>query len=306
MSEAGEEFWQRQFREADERAALLSEASVAEIVELYHACGDDFDVDFDLGSICFEALQRRPGGDVRAAGWQQLAADASDRRRFGVTLLSVSARTLEDAQQLSPVYVGLLTDGDPEVIQSSLEAISSAQLQLVSEVLTDRVRSTDVNTYNPKWESDPLPSVLDLAQIAPLICHDDPKVRDFVSHSVRWCGDLDATAILLGLTLDSDTDVRAHAALALGREFVGGPIGPSVERLNELAGDDSPYMRACAITALVELGQVQAEALVEAELRAHYEAKRPGTCVWPLTHLASRRPGLISDELKEMLRARWG
>jgi hypothetical protein len=64
------------------------------------------------------------------------------------------------------------------------------------------------------------------------------------------------------------------------------------------------YIRACAVTALVELGREEAEPLVEAELRANLESNESQMCVWPLAHLVSRRPDLIKEELRKELGSR--
>jgi hypothetical protein len=119
---------------------------------------------------------------------------------------------------------------------------------------------------------------------------------------LQFCGEVGAKAILLGLTWVSDVEVCAGGALGLGRRFVGGPIEASVERLWELAGNQSRYLRACAIEGLVQLGREDAEPLVAVELLAFLEANEPGIPVWPLEQLVSRRPELISEGLKERRR----
>jgi hypothetical protein len=203
LSDEPHDYWEQQFRAADERAALLAEASVPELVELYLVSHEDW----EFGSMVFEALQRRPKAGVRAAGWRELESPTSKRRAFGVRLLSMHDQTQDDLQILIPVFVRLLRDPDVDVVCHSLSAIGSAQLQFVSEVFTQRVRSLPDDRYNPAWEDSPLPSVVDLGVMAPLICHSNPEVRNSVPHSLQFCGEVDATAILLGRTWDSDEDV---------------------------------------------------------------------------------------------------
>ena len=92
------DYWEERFRESDERAALLNEANARELVELYHASEQDF----DLSSMCFEALQRRPHGEVFAEAEREGGARTATRRRFAASLYSLSTRSSKDRERTLP------------------------------------------------------------------------------------------------------------------------------------------------------------------------------------------------------------
>lgn len=284
--------------EAD--GSVLAEATVDELVELYLTSEDDW----DRHKKYREALARRPAEDLERAARRQLASDDGARRECGAELLSLCGRSEDDRTRHLPMFLSLLRDDNTSVIEAALRSIQRAQLDWVDREWTARVKSDKDGRYSAAWEDALLPSRIDLADIAFVVSHPDSYVRHCLSQCLEFCGETDATAILLGLTWDEDEDVRAHAGLALGRRWVGGPIGPSIERLWQLVEEASPYVRACAITALVKLGREDAEPLVESFLRENLAEKRSQMCYWPLELLLWNRPGLISAELTMMLEER--
>src|SRR3990172_7597400 len=169
-----EDYWTRQFQEANERAALLDEATVAELVEVYLAS----DTDFDLGSMCLEALQRRPKRDVRRAGWRGLRTRDLQRRRFAVELVSMGGDGARHRRWLLPLFVRLLRDSEPAVVEAALSAIEAATLRANSSELGARIRAQGDALYSAAWEHDPLPDVVAAEELAPLIHHRDSGVRD--------------------------------------------------------------------------------------------------------------------------------
>ena len=81
-------------------------------------------------------------------------------------------------------------------------------------------------------------------------------------------------------------------------------IEEPVRRLWELVDERWLYVRACAITALVELGQQAAEPLVEQALREALESDASRMCIWPLIQLMSRQPNLVGAETRDLFRKR--
>lgn len=294
------DYWQQRFREADERAALLAEATVPELVAMYHASGEDI----DASSLRVEALQRRPHRDVRRTAWRELRASFPARRAFAVTLLSLSCRTTAHRRSLSRVFVALLHDQDSGVVRASLHAIDSQTVRANDRQFGARIIEQGDALYSDAWTDHPLPDLVPAQELAFLIHHQDAEVRNVLAHSFGCTGTLEATAILLALTWDTDLDVRAHAAFQLGRRYVGGSIEEPVRRLCELCESPFRYIRACAITALVELGQHRAAPLIETELLGALESGESRMCVWPLRHLVSRKPHLVSEQMRELLRKR--
>src|SRR5688500_4649243 len=108
MGESGEDYWQRQFREADERAALLQQATVPEIIDIYHASEQDF----ELGTMCFQALQRRPHEPLLNAAIVELQSHRRERRAFAASLIDLATETDSERSANVPLLMAMLKDPD--------------------------------------------------------------------------------------------------------------------------------------------------------------------------------------------------
>lgn len=300
MSEAGEDFWQRRFREADERAALLAEATVPELVEIYLVSGRDF----ELGSMCFQALQRRPHSELLTAALSERRAKKVARRDFAASLLSLATRTAEERAANLPVLMGMLKDRSTRVVTAALEAMHLIQTSASGHAFGVRLRAGLADVPPQGWP--PMPTVLDLDELAALAGHRSARVRESLGRAMWLCGDARAVAILLRLTHDEDEFVRGQGAYALGElKIAGGPLSGVVERLWEMADGDTSNARFDALASLVDLGDTRAEARVEPELRAALDAGLHHGARYQLVHLLWKRPNLVSEPLRARLESQW-
>lgn len=294
-----EDYWTRQFQEANERAALLDEATVAELVEVYLAS----DTDFDLGSMCFEALQRGPHGDLLEAAEGELRSRRVARRALGVTLLDLATDSPEERDANTPRLMHALDDRSPKVVRYALDALSGIQMGASAREFGQRVNHA---RGEPRETWPPILAVFDLSPLRRFVTHRDSLIRMSLAHVYGQCGDTEATDLLLALSRDRDPAVRGAAARELGeRRLIGGLTTECLGRLHEMAAGEASDPRYAAISALVRLAEPGANVLLEAALERAIESQPAVGDCHSLVLTLFRRPELISESLRERMASRW-
>jgi acetolactate synthase regulatory subunit len=294
------DYWEQQFREADERAALLAEATVAELIDIYHASGEDF----DLSSICFGALQRRPSADVLAAATVERRARTVARRGFGATQISIAAHSAEQRAANLPLLMAMLEDRSSGVAARAMTAIQSVQTAASGAEFGRRLRTKPENVPAEGWP--PMPAAVDLAALTAFVRHRSWDVRDALARVPWLCGEPEALDLLFTPSRDADRYVRGTAANMLGmRRITGGPLTGVLERLREMAATDVPDAKYDALASLVELGDIPARSQVVAELAEALDRGLRPFDRYQLVHLLYKEPSLVSDELRARLATEW-
>lgn len=303
MSDANEpeDYWQQQFREARERAALLAEASVPELVELHHAAGPDF----DLGSVCFEALQRRPRPELLAAGLRERRAKTVRRREFAATLIDLSIDSEAERVANLPYLIEMLRDRSPRVVGSVLSALELVQSGATSREQTRRIRAGEAGTPKRGWP--PLPAAVPITDLTALATHREPWVRMALAGVPALCGERSALDLLMFLSRDSDSTVRAAAAHSVGmRRIAGGSQVGVRERLWEMyKTDPNRFANLAALEALLEYDPPATLPTVE---RVLGRALARGTSCRPyytVTIGLFRHRDAIATALRERMTEQW-
>jgi hypothetical protein len=294
-----EDYWTRQFREARERAALLDEATVAELVEVYLVS----DTDFDLGSMCFEALQRRPHRDLLEATERELHSRRVARRALGLTLLDLATDSPEERDANIPRLMHALADRSPKVVRYALDALSSIQMGASGPEFEKRVNYA---RGEPREAWPPIVAVFDLSPLRRFVTHRDSLIRMSLAHVYGQCGDTEATDLLLALSRDRDPVVRGSAADELGqRRLIGGLTTECLGRLHEMAAEEASGPRYAAISALVTLAEPGANVLLQAALDRVIDSQPAVGDCHSLVLTLFRRPELISESLRERMTSHW-
>lgn len=294
------DYWEQKFREADERAALLAEATVPELVAMYHATGGDI----DAGSLCFEALQRRPHQDVRAAALKEMRARTVRRRRFAATLISISAHREDERETGIPLLMGLLDDSSPGVAASAMEALASIQIDASGRDHGHRLRAGVEGVPVEGWP--PMQAVVDVRRLSNYAHHRSDRAREALARVCWLCGEPAALELLLLLTRDPDEYVRGCAADGLAHRLIaGGPMTGVRERLREMADHDPTSARFDALAALLELGDSEARGRVARELEAALNAGLRPHDRHQLLFPLYKDPSLVPDEVRERLTKAW-
>ncbi len=294
------DYWEQRFREADERAALLAEASIPELVEMYHVSGEDM----DLGSMIFKALQRRPPAELLATALVERRARTVKRRDFAASLISMATDSAEDRQASLPLLMPMLRDRSPRVVSAALQSLHLIQVSASGDAFEVRLRTRPEGVPVEGWTS--MPTVLDLDALGPLAEHVSFEVRESLARAMWLCGDARAAALLLKLTRDENEHVRGTAAYVFGEfRIAGGPMDGVIERLWEMADTDPTDARFDALASLVDLGDVEAKARVEPELTAALGAGLRPSARYQLVSLLWDDKDLVSDALKDRLATEW-
>jgi hypothetical protein len=300
VTEPGGDYWERQFRESDARAALLSEATTGELVELHYASHDDC----DLGSMCFAALQRRARTEVRAEALRERRASTVSRRAFAASLLSMATRSAPERASNLPLIMAMLRDRSPRVVDAAMQALHIIQVSASGDELGRRLRTRPADVPAEGWQ--PMPGVIDIEALASFATHRSPDVRTSLARAMWLCGEPSSLDLLLRLTRDIDPYVRGTAADMLGSQrLVGGPMTGVLERLREMADSDPSEARFDAIASLVDLGDEAAQARVAGELEVALDRGLPLVSRYQLVHLLYKEPALISKELQARLANEW-
>ena len=295
-----EDYWERRFRESNERAVLLAEASIPELVEMYHVSGEDI----DFGSMVFEALQRRPHADLLAAALVERRARTVKRRDFAASLISMATDSAAERQANLPLLMAMLRDRSPRVVSAALQAMHSIQVSASGHALGVRLRTRPEDVPVEGWPA--MPTILDLDALELLAEHPSSEVRESLARAMWLCGDTRAAALLLKLTRDDNEYVRGTAAYVFGEfRIAGGPMDGVIERLWEIADTDPTGARFDALAALVELGDAVAKARIEPELTAALDAGLQQGARYQLISLLWKDKDLVSDQLKDRLAAEW-
>jgi HEAT repeat protein len=162
---------------------------------------------------------------------------------FGLWQLSYSTETARSIQELF-TYMGPTPDG----------AKLCSKLISVLTVSDPELRWRAMQALFAFSEAIPGDDLID--QIVALIGHTSDEIRGLAVQVIQIWGDrvsAPMTKRLIGLSRDSCEDVRWRAAAALGAIRGSESTPMAVQRLNELAGDESETVRKSASAALVRL-----------------------------------------------------